>query len=54
VFEPLHYDKLLLTTGSLVRELDVPGSENRGIHYLRSIGQSDALRDGLREVCKFW
>jgi 3-phenylpropionate/trans-cinnamate dioxygenase ferredoxin reductase subunit len=47
--EPLHYDKLLLTTGSLVRELDVPGSENRGIHYLRSIGQSDALRDGLRE-----
>jgi 3-phenylpropionate/trans-cinnamate dioxygenase ferredoxin reductase component len=47
--EPLHYDKLLLTTGSLVRELNVPGSDNRGIHYLRSIGQSDALRERMRE-----
>ena len=46
---PVHYDKLLLTTGSRVRELNVAGAETRGIHYLRTIGQSDALRDGLRE-----
>ena len=47
--EPLHYDKLLLATGSRARELDVPGNENSGIHYLRTITQSDTLRDGLRE-----
>jgi 3-phenylpropionate/trans-cinnamate dioxygenase ferredoxin reductase component len=47
--EPLHYDKLLLATGSRVRKLDVPGNENSGIHYLRTITQSDTLRDGLRE-----
>jgi 3-phenylpropionate/trans-cinnamate dioxygenase ferredoxin reductase subunit len=47
--EPLHYDKLLLATGSRVRPLDVPGIDNSGIHYLRSITQSETLRDGLRE-----
>jgi 3-phenylpropionate/trans-cinnamate dioxygenase ferredoxin reductase component len=47
--EPMHYDKLLLTTGSRVRELDVPGSDNSGIHYLRTITQSETLRDGMRE-----
>jgi 3-phenylpropionate/trans-cinnamate dioxygenase ferredoxin reductase component len=47
--EPLHYDKLLLATGSRVRLLDVPGSENSGIHYLRTIIQSETLREGLRE-----
>lgn len=47
--EPLHYDKLLLATGSRVRPLDVPGIDSSGIHYLRSITQSETLRDGLRE-----
>lgn len=47
--EPLHYDKLLLTTGSRVRALDIPGADNSGIHYLRTITQSDTLRDSLRE-----
>ncbi len=47
--EPLHYDKLLLATGSRVRRLDVPGSENLGIRYLRSITESDAIRSDLRE-----
>jgi 3-phenylpropionate/trans-cinnamate dioxygenase ferredoxin reductase component len=47
--EPLRYDKLLLTTGSRVRTLDVPGSENRGIQYLRTMTQSETLRAGLRE-----
>jgi 3-phenylpropionate/trans-cinnamate dioxygenase ferredoxin reductase subunit len=46
--EPLRYDKLLLATGSVVRHLDVPGSDNAGIHYLRTLAQADALLAGLR------
>jgi 3-phenylpropionate/trans-cinnamate dioxygenase ferredoxin reductase component len=47
--QPLHYDKLLLATGSRVRTLDVPGSDNRGIHYWRRMTESETLRAGLRE-----
>jgi 3-phenylpropionate/trans-cinnamate dioxygenase ferredoxin reductase subunit len=47
--EPLRYDKLLLATGSTPRLLSIAGSDNRGIHYLRRIGDSDALKSALRE-----
>ena len=47
--EPLRYDKLLLATGSRVRRLDVAGSDNLGIHYLRTITESDMIRHDLRE-----
>jgi 3-phenylpropionate/trans-cinnamate dioxygenase ferredoxin reductase subunit len=47
--EPLRYDKLLLATGSRVRRLDVPGSDNLGIRYLRTITHADALLQDLRE-----
>jgi 3-phenylpropionate/trans-cinnamate dioxygenase ferredoxin reductase subunit len=40
--DTLHYDKLLLTTGSVVRRLDVPGVDLSGVHYLRTL--SDSLR----------
>jgi len=46
--DELHYDKLLLATGSRVRTLDVPGSDIRGIRYLRTMDESEALLDGLR------
>src|SRR5215471_11833626 len=46
--EPLAYHKLLLATGSTPRRLNIPGSENRGIHYLRRIGDSDMLKSALR------
>src|SRR5262245_63527170 len=45
--EPLHYDKLLLATGSTPRILNIPGSDNRGIHYLRRMGDSDSLKNAL-------
>ena len=46
--ETLHYDKLLLATGSRVRELTVNGAELTGIHYLRTLEQSDDLLAGFR------
>src|ERR671914_494956 len=45
--ERLTYDKLLLTTGSVVRQLAVPGAELEGVHYLRRIEHSDTLRQVL-------
>jgi 3-phenylpropionate/trans-cinnamate dioxygenase ferredoxin reductase component len=47
--ERLTYGKLLLTTGSVVRRLQVPGAELEGVHYLRRIDHSDALRGVLTE-----
>jgi 3-phenylpropionate/trans-cinnamate dioxygenase ferredoxin reductase component len=43
----LHYDKLLLTTGAEPRRLAVPGADLDEIHYLRSVVDSDALRERL-------
>jgi 3-phenylpropionate/trans-cinnamate dioxygenase ferredoxin reductase component len=44
----LEYDKLLLATGSRVRRLDVGGSENSGIFYLRTLPEADALKAALQ------
>jgi len=41
------YDKLLLTTGASPRELRVSGADASGVHYLRTIDDSDALRATL-------
>ncbi len=38
------YDKLLLTTGAKVRRLSLPGADLDGIHYLRDIADSLAIR----------
>jgi 3-phenylpropionate/trans-cinnamate dioxygenase ferredoxin reductase subunit len=46
-YEPLRYDKLLLTTGSRVRRLDVPGTDLSGVRYLRTFPDSDALLEHL-------
>jgi 3-phenylpropionate/trans-cinnamate dioxygenase ferredoxin reductase subunit len=38
------YDKLLLATGSLARELRVPGAELAGVYYLRTFADVERLR----------
>jgi 3-phenylpropionate/trans-cinnamate dioxygenase ferredoxin reductase subunit len=38
------FDQALVATGAGVRRLNVPGSELEGIHYLRTLGNSDAIR----------
>ena len=45
--ERLRYDRLLLTTGAEPRRLAVPGAELEGVLYLRSVSDSDALRERL-------
>jgi len=45
--ERVRYDRLLLTTGAEPRRLPVPGGELDGVLYLRSVGDSDVLRERL-------
>ncbi|MEV5571851.1 FAD-dependent oxidoreductase [Spirillospora sp. NPDC052269] len=41
------YDRLLLATGSTPRRLPVPGADGANVHYLRTVDDSDLLRDTL-------
>jgi 3-phenylpropionate/trans-cinnamate dioxygenase ferredoxin reductase component len=41
------FDRLLLTTGSRPRRLDVPGSTLPGVHYVRTIADIDAITAAL-------
>jgi len=41
------FDKALVATGAGVRRLNVPGSELEGIHYLRTLGNSDRIREDV-------
>jgi 3-phenylpropionate/trans-cinnamate dioxygenase ferredoxin reductase subunit len=43
--EEVEFGQALLATGANVRRLNVPGSEFEGIHYLRTLGNSDTIRD---------
>ena len=50
--ETLSYDKLVLATGSRVRELHIPGHDLTGVHYLRSIDDVAALQPAFLEGAK--
>jgi 3-phenylpropionate/trans-cinnamate dioxygenase ferredoxin reductase subunit len=43
----LGYDRLLLATGSEPRRLDVPGGNLDGIHYLRTVGESELISERI-------
>jgi 3-phenylpropionate/trans-cinnamate dioxygenase ferredoxin reductase subunit len=43
----LGYDRLLLTTGAEPRRISIPGADLRGVYYLRTLADSDALKQRL-------
>jgi 3-phenylpropionate/trans-cinnamate dioxygenase ferredoxin reductase component len=45
--ERIGYDQLLLATGSAARRLPIDGAELDGVHLLRTVADSDALREAL-------
>ncbi len=48
--ETVGYDKLLLTTGATPTLLPVPGAGANGVQYLRSVDDSERLRETLAAV----
>ena len=44
----LGYDRLLIATGALPRRLDVPGTELDGIHYLRTLADSERIAQRIQ------
>ncbi len=44
------FDKALIATGANVRRLNVPGCELEQIHYLRTLGNADAIRAGVSDA----
>lgn len=45
--ETLGYDKLLIVTGASPRRLRIPGHDLAGVHYLRTVADSRAIRADL-------
>jgi 3-phenylpropionate/trans-cinnamate dioxygenase ferredoxin reductase component len=53
--EVVGFDRALVATGAMVRRLQVDGAQLEGIHYLRALGNADAIRQDAeraeRVVC---
>ncbi|HSZ14448.1 MAG TPA: FAD-dependent oxidoreductase [Solirubrobacteraceae bacterium] len=48
--EQVEFDKALIATGANVRRLNVSGCELEQIHYLRTLGNADAIREGVADA----
>ncbi|MFE9253628.1 NAD(P)/FAD-dependent oxidoreductase [Streptomyces sp. NPDC006879] len=46
----VHYDRLLLATGSEPRRLDIPGTDLAGVHHLRRLAHAERLRGVLASL----
>jgi 3-phenylpropionate/trans-cinnamate dioxygenase ferredoxin reductase subunit len=46
------YDKLLIATGSRVREINVPGFDLDGVHYLRTVGDVGEIQAHFKPGAK--
>ncbi|MCD9141867.1 NAD(P)/FAD-dependent oxidoreductase [Streptomyces albireticuli] len=46
----VHYDRLLLATGSEPRRLDIPGTGLAGVHHLRRLAHAERLRGVLASL----
>ncbi len=44
------FERALIATGSNVRRLNVDGCELENIHYLRTLGNADAIREGVADA----
>jgi 3-phenylpropionate/trans-cinnamate dioxygenase ferredoxin reductase subunit len=50
--EEVGFGKALIATGANVRRLNVEGCDLEQIHYLRTLGNSDAIREGVADAEK--
>src|SRR5271155_4339335 len=48
--EQVEFGKALIATGANVRRLNVEGCELHEIHYLRTLGNADAIRESVRDA----
>jgi 3-phenylpropionate/trans-cinnamate dioxygenase ferredoxin reductase subunit len=48
--EEIGFGQALIATGANVRRLNVDGCELEQIHYLRTLGNSDAIREGVADA----
>lgn len=48
--EVVGFGQALVATGAMVRRLRVEGAQREGIHYLRVLGNADALREDLEQA----
>jgi 3-phenylpropionate/trans-cinnamate dioxygenase ferredoxin reductase component len=48
--EEIEFDKALIATGANVRRLNVDGCDLEQIHYLRTLGNADAIREGVKDA----
>jgi len=46
--EPVTFDRILITTGGVNRTLEVPGADLPGVHQLRTVAESDAIKHDAR------
>jgi 3-phenylpropionate/trans-cinnamate dioxygenase ferredoxin reductase component len=48
--EEIEFGQALLATGANVRRLNVDGCDLEGIYYLRTLGNSDSIREGVADA----